>query len=506
MPTGIRKIGAWLFVMTLALYGATTGGSMATDIMSYEVTKGIVESRTVAMSGNIFNMDAHRGVDGRYYAPYGIGHAVYSIPFYLAGRAAESWGGMRIARSEALRKAGFVVGSAVAAALTVWITFLFAWRLTARADSAVKTALTLGFPTILWPYAKFGFSAPLAALCITAGTYGVWAGMRLARPSMLFLGGAGLGCAVLVRHELILVCLPVALWIAAESRWEWRDTIRRGLMAGSPVVVAILVTLVYNVTRFGNPIDTGYLRDVTVKEGSFLVGFTGFIVSPGGSLFIYSPVLLAGCVALAGMFRHDRRTAALFAGEVLVLMCFYASFAHWDADRSYGPRYLLPVIPLLVMPLAAWFAAPQRPRTRYLLAAIVCLSVFVQLPAVLVDFTKVGYTKEVGPLTWEQRTWTWRAAELTLNTKASLKAVPTNLGYLARNKRPVLQEPHGEARDFSEQFAFSLDFWWLYLFYLGAVSAPVSLALGLGCIAFAMFAAWNLRSIEPRAKQLPRQN
>ena len=187
-------------------------------------------------------------------------------------------------------------------------------------------------------------------------------------------------------------------------------------------------------------------------------------------------------------------------------MCFYASFAHWDADRSYGPRYLLPVIPLLVMPLASWFAGSQRPRTRYLLAAIVCLGVFVQLPAVLVDFTKVGYTQEVGRLTWEQRTWTWRGAELTLNTRASLKAVPTNLGYLARNNRPVLQEPRGEARDFSEQFAFSLDFWWLYLFYLGAVSAPVSLALGLGCIAVAMFAAWNLRSIEPRTKHLPRQN
>ena len=41
----------------------------------YEVTKGIVEHGTVAMSYNVFQMDAHRGVDGRYYAPYGIGHA-----------------------------------------------------------------------------------------------------------------------------------------------------------------------------------------------------------------------------------------------------------------------------------------------------------------------------------------------------------------------------------------------------------------------------------------------
>ena len=41
----------------------TTGGSMATDIMSYEVTKGIVEHATVAMSYNVFQMDAHRGAE-----------------------------------------------------------------------------------------------------------------------------------------------------------------------------------------------------------------------------------------------------------------------------------------------------------------------------------------------------------------------------------------------------------------------------------------------------------
>src|SRR5437773_2532768 len=82
-----RRIGRLVFLVALFLYVASTGGSMATDVMSYEVTKGIVEHGTVAMSHNVFNMEAHRGVDGRFYAPYGIGHAAYSIPFYAAARA-----------------------------------------------------------------------------------------------------------------------------------------------------------------------------------------------------------------------------------------------------------------------------------------------------------------------------------------------------------------------------------------------------------------------------------
>jgi len=139
-----------VFLLALAVYLATTGGSMATDIMSYEVTKGIVERGTVAMSYNVFGMEAHRGTDGRYYAPYGIGHAIYSVPFYAAARAVERATGLAFGKPEVLTKAGFVLGSAYAAALTVWIGFFFAWRLSGSDRSAALAALAIGFATFLW--------------------------------------------------------------------------------------------------------------------------------------------------------------------------------------------------------------------------------------------------------------------------------------------------------------------------------------------------------------------
>ena len=182
MPCDVRRTGRLVCLLALVVYLSTTGGSMATDIMSYEVTKGIVEHGTVAMSYNVFQMDAHRGVDGRYYAPYGIGHAIYSIPFYAVARAVERVTGLALGKPEVLPKAGFVVGSAFASALTVWVAFLFAWRLSSDARQAALTALTVGFGTLLWPYAKFGFSAPLATLCVLFGTYGIWTGTRDNRP------------------------------------------------------------------------------------------------------------------------------------------------------------------------------------------------------------------------------------------------------------------------------------------------------------------------------------
>jgi hypothetical protein len=486
----VRRTGRLVFLLALAVYLATTGGSMATDIMSYEVTKGIVERGTVAMSYNVFGMEAHRGTDGRYYAPYGIGHAIYSVPFYAAARAVERATGLAFGKPEVLTKAGFVLGSAYAAALTVWIGFFFAWRLSGSDRSAALAALAIGFATFLWPYAKFGFNAPLAALCVTAGTYGVWLGVRADRPLVLVVGGAALGGALLVRYELALVCLPLAVWMAFESRGRGRRLVQWALLAGLPVTAALLVTLYYNQVRFGNPFDTGYLRDQTLGVGSFWSGLTGLLFSPGRSVVLYSPVVAAGLEELIAPNRRDRGTRLLLLGQFVVVLCFYASLTNWDGERSYGPRYLLPVVPLLVLPLAS---AAGGTRSRLLLT-FVMVSVIVQLPGVLVDFSKVGAARVIGPRTETERQWSWQASGLVINTRASIAAIPDNIGRLMSGSRPQVKPGDTRTRDFSDQLAFSLDFWWLYAFYLGAFSAAVAVGCGAACWGAVALLAWTLRA------------
>ena len=189
------------------------GGSFATDLTSYEVTKNLVEHGSVAMSFNVLKTDAERGIDGRYYAPVGIGHPVFGIPFYTVARILETTAGIRLGKPNSLRKAAVVTGSAVAAAGTVHLTFLFAVRLGGTVRSGVLTALALAFGSTLWPYSKFGFNEPLAAFCLLGGAYGVWLGVRQQRRIWLTLGGVCLGGALLTRHEMIVGVLPVALWL-----------------------------------------------------------------------------------------------------------------------------------------------------------------------------------------------------------------------------------------------------------------------------------------------------
>jgi hypothetical protein len=259
-----------------------------------------------------------------------------------------------------------------------------------------------------------------------------------------------------------------------ESGWDWRRALRSIAIVAIPVAAALLVAAYYNHARFGDPLDTGYLRDATAGFGSIWTGGWGLLVSPGGSVFLYSPLLILGLWALVDLFRQDRRTAFLFGGVVLTLFCFYSTLAHWDADRSYGPRYLLPGLAFLCVPLVSWFALKPRDWRRRMLIGGVVVSTLVQIPGVLVDFSKVGHTEEVGYRPFELRRWEWQSSALVLNTEAALDAVPLNLRHLVGNEaRPEIKAVEGEARDFSSQFAYSLDFWWMYLFYLGVVPAPL---------------------------------
>jgi hypothetical protein len=111
-----------------------------------------------------------------------------------------------------------------------------------------------------------------------------------------------------------------------------------------------------------------------------------------------------------------------------------------------------------------------------------------------VDFSKVNWTPELAHYSWEDRRWTWEASGLRINTLAAGRAVPLNARYLSGlEPPPVVHAAEGDARDFSDQFAFSLDFWWVYLFYLRLVSAPVSILLGVAAFCAAGWMGWRLK-------------
>jgi hypothetical protein len=493
---------AYLTALTAwCVYAATTGGSFATDLASYEVTRALVEERSVAMRYNVLATEHERGVDGRYYAPVGIGHPVFGVPFYAGARVVMA-AGLRAGKPESLTKAAVVFGSTVAAAGCVFFAVLLGWHVARDPRSAVLAGLAVAFATPLWVYAKFGFNAPLAALCLSAAAAGYCTGVRLDRTGPLIAGGVALGYAVLTRHEMILGFLPAALYFSLEAHRDWRRLRRWLVAAGTPVAIAAGLWMLYNFVRFGHPFDTGLLHDPNVRlDTPLVVGLHGLLLSPGRSLLLYAPLTIAGLAALWRLGRTDRPLAWYFGTTALVFLLLIAKMHQWDGGESYGPRYLVPILPFVTAPIALWLAPGGTRRTRLLVAGLALAGVLVQVPGVLVDFNKaqLAFARTQADYSIALTRYTWAGAPFVLNTKTALAAVPENARYLAGlTPAPVGAVTSDESnRDFSQQFAFSLDFWWLYLFYLGAIPRWAAIAAPLLLFGAAAGLARHLARSQP---------
>jgi len=497
---GPRRSGVLIFIAALSLYTLTAGGSLtSTDaVVAYDLTASLVDRQSIALSGNLLGLEANRGVDGRFYSQYGIGHSLYSVPFYVAGKAAQRVVGRRIGKPDTLPKAAVALGSAVAAAACVLLVWLLSRRLGAGARGALMAAASAAIASPLWPYSKFGFSTALTAMILLGAAWLLAEAVDRRRVSLAAAAGLVLGFGWLTRHEMALVLLPFAsfLLLAADDPSS-RPLARRQAAAliGCAALGGILWVW-YNVARFGSPFSVGY----TPRFG--YAGYIAFIASPAGSVVLFAPIAIVWLAGLVTSREIGTARRVLLIRPLVVFYLFFGALEDWPGGRSYGPRYLVPAL-LLLAPGAAclWQRGAWR---RTLVVTAIAAGALLQLPGVLVDYSKVSVEWARGSTRAdiEARNWRVAASPLVLGARAALRALPANAAYLSgRTPWPaVATTANAEDRDFAQQLSFSLDVWWLYLVYLHALSVRVAIAIAaglLGVTAVCAAMAWRSVTDEP---------
>jgi hypothetical protein len=493
-----RRVGGWLFVLALSVYLFTAGGSMTiTDaVVMFDVTQNLIEHQTVAMSSSLLGMEAHRGADGRYYSPFGVAQSLYNIPFYLVAKLFVGATGFHVGKSDSVVKAFVALGQTLLGAAIVWQVFRLGMLLTGHIAASALAALTLAFGSILWPYARFGFNQPLACATLLAAVIAAIRGVQTNQSREVVASSLWVSVSLMTRHEMALGALPIAAFLAAAPapssvRWRRVASFSPGVLAG------LAIWLAFNAVRFGNPLDAGYLRDPSPEFGSSILdGVLALLFSPSASIFLYSPFTGLGLVGLLLFFKRDRITAALLFSLVVTFLFLYATLGNWLGGRSYGSRYLVVVLPYLAVGWAVMLANLSRRARRLAFGLVTGIGLVLQMPGVLVDYAKVSQSVAAmqGGFTTAERQWDWRASALLLNGHALLSAVPDNISYVIGNRPPpLIPAPASDVdRGFSQQFAFSLDFWWLYLFYLRVLPRTAVFALVLTFLVWVLFCVSRL--------------
>jgi hypothetical protein len=238
--------------------------------------------------------------------------------------------------------------------------------------------------TFLWPYAADSFVEPFAAAGLAAGAAAALSG----RPGV----AAATWAAACLLKPIVWVTVPVfLLGTALEARRS------RSASGALPVIcvfaVALCLHALGNRAVYGSFLETGYGEEVLRFTTPLGAGLFGLLLAPGRSIFLYAPAVAVG---LVGMTRAPRPARVLCGGAPLVLVLAVSRWWSWEGGAAWGPRHLLPVLPLLVAPAA--FVSAGVVRAAFLAGAL------VNAPGVLVSpGSWVGYAERLRPpagVTW----------------------------------------------------------------------------------------------------------
>ena len=262
-----------------------------------------------------------------------------------------------------------VLAASLLCAVATALVFLTGRRWLTR-GSAVVLAIGFAAGTGVWSTASqtlwqhettiFGFA--LAVLALTRSTLRPMHGVAI-----------GLGLALAGTSRMQLAPAIAILLIATFVRGGWRAAAPAALITGTAAALLIRVNLLWFGSLFGAAPMLEALHDqvhgVSTSFRLSATGLLGLLVSPNRGLLVFSPIVLVAAWA-AGPMRRERWRDPLRWCAIAALAQFllYGSYTVWWGGHTYGPRYMLDLLPLMV-PLAA--AGGARLQSRLLKAAAV---------------------------------------------------------------------------------------------------------------------------------------
>jgi hypothetical protein len=349
-------------------------------------SRSLLTHRTLAVdaafaSDEGYGPRARIGLDGRAYAKAGLGLPIAELPFVATGLLMSTLAGLPEAQTLA---ALLSLLNPLVSACAAIIVYRLCQTVGCSPLAALLAAIAYAFGTLAWVYAGVDGTEPLQALCLALSLL-LLTRYRSERHAWLLAGSSVALTYAIVTKPANGVLVPAFAWYALSAvrarRLSWKETVPVLTRFAAPLASCFLFLAWLNWFRFGSVLDTGYEPHAFMNH--FLNGIYGLIFSFNKGIVFYAPLALLAPVGMWIMRRSQRREAVLIAGATLTYVCLFAKFYNWGGGWSWGPRYLMPIVPLRMVPVARAAAAARA--WRYAGAALFIAGLLVNGLGVLVD-------------------------------------------------------------------------------------------------------------------------
>lgn len=432
----LRKlcVGLGLFLAILGAYLLTSPGRI--DIVDgearFDVARSlVVKGRPILTDPLIGSLMGIPGRGGLQYSFYGAPASVFGAPLV--------WLGLKHATTIERAQFMFSLTSSIFGAAIAPVLFLFYLELGVALRKAVWWTLVSSLATLLWPVSNSTFDNAQHAFFILAALYCAFLSSKRRSGTLAAVAGLCVAIAILYQEYFALLAPFLALaalhWKSESNsvvippagarepalaradaaikrvfrsaivfmRKGWdapgdaRSSCIRYILFGIAASLGVVLTFAYNDYRFGSVFNDGkFYHAGPPLLGDPLLGLLTLLISPGKSIFLYSPTLALGILGFGSLRRRTPEVAVAIAAAGAVLVLFLSCIACVGGDWCWGPRYLTPLLPLFA--LAFPFANLKLRREAIL--TIVVLGLLVQVLALSVENQRFFFEKGLNDFFW----------------------------------------------------------------------------------------------------------
>jgi hypothetical protein len=377
----------YLLFICLVIYIFSAKGYVAVPDTDYsiETAEAIVERGQLDIPYG--EGETLKAPDGRSYSKFGIGLPLYFVPIVVAGNGLSRMTGL-----PAQEMIGFLVSFANIP-FAILALFFFAKLLRLFGIAEVQAGLLLvglGLGTLTWPYAVFDFSEAMQMGLLMLAVYGV---TRRSNPAIV-AAGAAFAWLVLVKLIYVVFLPAFAIYLLTRPE-ELRHRLRILALFTFPLIVACGFLSWLNVVRFGSAFESGYGSEARQFIPSQMwTTVPKFLGSLETGIFVYCPILILGVLGWWEFFKRRRAEAALCLAFIIGNFIWATSWWAWGEGWTWwGPRLLVPTIPLWFLPCAFLFQGARSRRRLVLFALVTLIAIITQIPGVLVKDQEIETIK-----------------------------------------------------------------------------------------------------------------